>query len=173
MEIEVKIDEVFLFAKEYREETVESEPTGNQLRKLKFYTSITGSTKQKEIEEILNKSSFTLKVPSHGLDIKAKKENAVWSYQGGNLDENTIIGYQIEICELDKDLPEDWSIMGAQYSSIIMNWIRTRALAELLIEKGLTTWPEYEEKIKKVADRDFESLKNYIAYGLPEKKDEE
>lgn len=170
MSKQVFIDDLSLMVSDFVVENVASEPTGNILRKVVFTTTIIGLSTKETIEKIINKCTFYFHVPDEIDVIKVKKENETWSYTGTVLDENTTITYKIELVEHDKDLPEDWNMLAMQHHTNIMNWIRTRALSELLIEKGLITMPEYEAKINLVSERDFDNLHNYIVYGLLETK---
>lgn len=170
---EVFIENLPLTVSEFSMEMVKSEPTNNNLRKIVFTANITGESVQKTIEDLIGKPTFNFHVPGEIDIVKVKKENGTWSYKGNALDENTIITYKIELVEHDKDLPEEWNMFSGQLSVVIMNWIRTRALSELLVEKGLITNQEYVDKITQISKRDFDNLANYIRYGLPESKTEE
>jgi hypothetical protein len=163
----VKLDHITLTAEDLVLEQIESKPTGNMLRHFKFVTGICGISSQRQIADILAKESFTFEIPSESFSMKAVKKNARWSFSGEVVNENTLIEYQIQIQELDKDLPEGWNLFGGMLESIVMNWIRTRATADILFEKGVVTRAEYEEKIHTIVDRDFENLRRYIMYGLP------
>ena len=141
-----------------------NKPTGNKIKQIELKCDIVGKKNQKAISEIIKKS-FKLKIPSRSLEIKAKSTNNTWMYQGGQLDENTKIQYSITISEIDSDLPENWNVLVAVGDTAIMNWIRTRALGELLEEKGIATTKEYLDKIDSILDRDEKKIREYISYG--------
>jgi len=147
-----------------------NEPTGNILKQIELECEIIGKTKRGEIGGIL-KNVFVLKIPSQNIEIKAKSKTNSWSYQGYNLDENTSIKYNMEIEELDKDLPDDWNAFYALAGTTVDNWIRTRALSELLEEKGVSNLEEYEKKIELIQKRDRQKLVDWITHGKNEKKD--
>jgi len=77
----------------------------------------------------------------------------------------------MEIEELDKDLPDDWNAFYALAGTTVDNWIRTRALSELLEEKGVSNLEEYEKKIELIQKRDRQKLVDWITHGKNEKKD--
>jgi len=147
-----------------------NEPTGNILKQIELESNIIGKTKRKELGDIL-KNSFALKIPSQNIEIKVKAKNNSWNYRGSNLDENTSIKYNIEVEELDKDLPEDWNALFSFAGTVVDNWIRTRALAEILAEKGISKKDEYEEKIKLIHERDHKRLVEWLCYGKNDKKE--
>jgi hypothetical protein len=163
----VKIDHITLTAEDFVSESIESKPTGNKLRCLKFVSGICGISSQRQIADILAKDTFTFEIPSESFSMKASKKSARWSFSGDVVNENTLIEYQIQIQELDKDLPEGWNLFGGMLEGIVMNWIRTRATADLMFEKGLVTRAEYDDKIHSIVNRDFENLRRYLMYGLP------
>ena len=163
----VRIDNIPLTVEDLVIEQAVSKPTGNLLRKFQFVAGICGITSQRQVAEILSKESFVFEIPSESIRIRANKKSARWSFSGDVVNENTLIDYQIEIQELDKDLPEGWNLFGGMLESITMNWIRTRAMADLLFEKGVITRAEYDDKIHYIVDKDFENLRRYIMYGLP------
>jgi hypothetical protein len=167
LEKQVKLDDVILTAEGMAIEEVESRPTGNRLRRFEFLAVMRGISMQKRVAEILTKEAFSFEVPSDSIAIRAAKKNAKWSYSGDNLDEESMIEFHIDILELDKDLPEGWNMFGGMLEGITMNWIRTRALADLLAEKGIISRAEYEEHIHGIVDKDFEKLRRYLMYGLP------
>lgn len=146
-----------------------NEPTGNILKQIELECEIIGKTKRGQLGDIL-KDSFVLKIPSQNIEIKSKAKNNSWSYQGINLDENTSIKYNIEVEEIDKDLPENWNALISFAGTVVDNWIRTRALAEILEEKGISKKDEYEEKIKSIQERDHKRLVEWLCYGKNEKK---
>ena len=166
MKEEVYINGLRLEVYDYREESVVNEPTGNDVRKITFATNVIGDEKRKIITDNI-KDSFEIKI-SNDCVFKAKTESSSWKYTGNILDDTTPIIYSIEILELDKDLPEEHNALLSVVETSIMNWIRTRSISELLIEKGIISEQEYIEKINKVIERDFDNLKNVIAYGKPE-----
>lgn len=152
-----------------------SKPTGNILNFFKFSIRVQGIAKKDQLEEVLNKNSFTFKVPdaAEPLEFKAKKTNFIWSYTETPLTDDTVITANIEIAELDKDLPENHNVLVEVGSTAVANWLRTRAISSLLIKKGIITQEEYEQELKEVWDRDAENLNKLIAYGIPEPKKDE
>lgn len=169
---EIHINDMRLYAYDYQEENIINELTGNQLHKISFRVDIIGNHNQEVLSATLD-NTFEIRI-SESVKFKAKKENSTWSYNGQELNNATPINYYIVVVELDKDLPEDHNALVTMGSTVIMNWIRTRAISELLVEKGIITNQEYEDKINKLADRDFDNLKNFISYGIkePDKKKE-
>lgn len=163
---EIIINEISINVTNYTSEVTNNKPTGNTLQTIKFSTNIKGLSNHEKLVKLLE-APITFKIPSDNLEFRAKGKIGNWYYQN-SLDENTIIKHDIEITELDQDLPEEWNALGAMYSNNIMNWIRTRALAELLIEKGILTMEEYDNKIKVVSDRDYENMDNLLMYGKKE-----
>jgi len=147
-----------------------NEPTGNILKQIELECEIIGKTKRSQLGDIL-KDSFVLKIPSQDIEIKSKAKNNSWSYQGINLDEDTSIKYTIEVEEIDKDLPENWNALISFAGTVVDNWIRTRALMEILEEKGISKKDEYEEKIKLINERDHDRLVEWLCYGKEDKKE--
>jgi hypothetical protein len=164
---QIKLDDMTLNAEGMTIEEVESRPTGNRLRRYEFLAILRGVSMQKRVAEILTKEAFTFEIPEDSILTRAAKKNARWSYSGETLDEESLIEFHLDILELDKDLPEGWNMFGGMLEGITMNWIRTRALADLLADKGVISRAEYEDHIHAVVDRDFEKLRRYLMYGLP------
>ena len=120
-----------------KEETSQiNEPTGNELKQIDLEFKIIGKTKRKELRGIL-KDNFVLKIPSKNIEIKAKSKTNSYNYNVSNSDEDTLFKYNIEIEELDKDLPEDWDYRVGYGNEIINNYARSIALIDLLMEKGI------------------------------------
>lgn len=148
-------------------EVTTNQPTGNTLRTFTFTANIKGDDTREKLKALL-KYPFTFKIlDDSSTELRAKGNLGNWSYSN-KLDDNTVIKQDFEVNELDKDLPEDWNFLASQFENEVMNWIRTRALAELLIDKGIITYAEYEGKIKTVAERDFDNLRDLLLYGKKE-----
>jgi hypothetical protein len=168
--MKISINEVLLDTYDYNIEEIISEPTGNKLRKIIFHTSITGIVKKTELEDILSKKILRVKIEDEDIEFKAEKENRIFSYNGNGENDYTEYNYEIILIELDKDLPEEWNTMAAIYEQVIMNWIRTRAISSLLIDKGIFTEDEYLKRLDELGKKDFDNLRKLLAYGIPEPK---
>lgn len=148
----------------YRTEEIISEPTGNKLRLLHFDVDIIGDSRRKALSETI-KSIFEVKIPEADI-FRAKVENSSWSYSGGTLNDETLIRYSLSLQEVDSDLPEAHNVVGELALTVMFNWIRTRAISELLVEKGIIEKQEYVDKIKEIADRDLDNIRSQILYGI-------
>jgi len=167
---EIKINDLTVFVNSIEQEEVESQPTHNKLRQFSFKFDITGKEFEDKLEEALAEI-FEFKIMPDGIEFKAEKNNYSWSFSE-ELNNNTIIHCDLSIIEHDKDLPEDWNVIVSIRDNIITNWVRTRALSEILIEKGLTTPKEYEDKILKINKRDYEEMYNMLVHGLFKKEED-
>lgn len=166
---EIWLGNINVLAEDFSEEVVTNEITGNELRKIKFVAPLIGVEQREALGKTLQ-GNYTIAIPDEDIEFNAKTVKSMWSYNAQVLTDTTPIDYSIEAIELDKDLPEDHNLMGQITSAVIMNWIRTRAISELLIKKGVFSEQEYEDILSKVAERDFDNLKNLITHGVPERK---
>lgn len=171
--MKVIINDLILDAENYNFKMTTSEPTGSSLLRISFNASVTGKSNQDKLEEVLSKKIFNVKIEEENIEIRAKLINKNYSYKYDSSkvnEENRIYKYDIIIKEIDKDLPDNWNSIAVIKDTVIMNWIRTRAIGNLLIEKGLFTEKEYIDKIEELTKKDFDNLKKYIAYGITETK---
>ena len=148
-----------------------SEPTGNTLKRVKLKGEIRGKTTYNEFKELIKQKPLNVKISDDNINISCKYENESYSYTDTE-NEYTIYKYAFDFLELDKDLPEEWNMNVGFTTTAVMNWIRIRALSNLLIEKGIITLNEYENEIHKLAETDYDSLVKSVLYGLPPKKQE-
>ena len=69
-------------------------------------------------------------------------------------------------------LQDEWNVFTGLFHTATGNRARTRAISELLIEKGIISMEEYN-KLNEVAKRDFEEMKRFINEGEGKRTDEE
>lgn len=160
----IAINDMLIDAENFKSEVKENIPTGNKLLRIEFNTMVLGESQKIKFEENLKRIS-QIRIDDDDIKIKAIGRVKASSYRDMQDKEKIIYSYSIEVEELDKDLPEEWSYFTASHEANVMNWIRMRALSSLLIEKGIITFEEYENKIKELNQKDFEGLSNYILYG--------
>lgn len=148
-----------------KEETFTHEATNRELRKFKLDFIVIGQEQRSNLIAQTD-SPFDI-ILDNEIKLRVKKANSSWSYKN-DVDETTKIPITLELVELDPELPEDHDIKNMLNAEVILNWIRTRATSELLVEKGIISKEEYEEKLKDLIERDGKNLAYYIAYGKPE-----
>lgn len=161
----IVLDEVTLVATSIVEDSFVNKPTGNELKTFEVTFRISGKAQQEKVADILSKPKISFAYPFDEAEYFVKAKNNSWGYSGSELNETTLITYTAKLEELDKDLPEDWDYKTAFQLETIFNWARTRALHELLVEKGIITTEEYVGKIKQVQERDAQEMSNYLFFG--------
>lgn len=113
---------------------------------------------------LLNNEDFDIIVPSLNHEFKAKKISSSSSYQSP-LNQYTEVRFSVTYKEYSEDEKPEWNGLLGTTQTAIGNWARTRALSELLVEKGIISMEEYENKINIIIDRDFEEMREYIFEG--------
>lgn len=123
---------------------------------------------------LLNNEVFDIIVPSLNHEFKAKRLSSSSSYQSP-LNQYTEVCFSVTYKEYNEDEKPEWNGLLGTTQTAIGNWARTRAISELLVEKGIITMEEYEHKIGKIIDRDLEEMREFIFEGKAksEKKIEE
>ncbi|WP_188405506.1 DUF3219 family protein [Thalassobacillus devorans] len=110
---------------------------------------------------LLRENTFDIKVPEFDMDYKAKILSSSSSYND-QLTGDTPVRFSVELQEYDEENDSNWNATTATGVIGVQNWARTRALAELLQEKGILTKQEYDEKIRQVLDRDKEEMISFF-----------
>jgi len=133
---------------------------------------VKGANNYHLFSNLLKESTFDIKVPSLGHDFKAKRLYHSASYRDP-LNHDTEIQFSLVYKEYvpEEEQEGEWNVFSGLFHTAINNWSRTRALAELLEEKGIIKRSEYEDRIKLIGERDFEEMKKFILNG--ESKDDE
>lgn len=140
-----------------------------------FYLSfnVHGANNYHLFSNLIKEDIFDIKVPQMDQEFKAKRINHSSSYRN-SLEENTLINFCITYKEhiQEEEEKKEWNPLVGVGQTAINNWIRTRALSELLEEKGIITRKEYDDKLKEIGKRDFEDMKAFIGTGEYPKKEE-
>lgn len=123
---------------------------------------------------LFTKDSFDIEFPHLNKSFNAR----IVSYSTSNsesLNDNSIVNFRVtfkEFIEGDNEESE-WNDFDGIAQTTITNWVRVRALFELLEEKGILTKNEIDNKINEVGERDFEDMLQFIKTGEYPKKDSE
>lgn len=144
-----------------------NESTKKELNLVEFEGSIKGEKEFNNYKNAIEYSKINVKVPEQDLEFKAQKNGYSFSYTDREDKEDNIYNIKINLLEID-DSQSKYSgleIFGNIGFGISMNWARTRALSELLIEKGLITLEEYESKIKFIYERDKDEFTKALLAG--------
>ncbi|MCM3454420.1 DUF3219 family protein [Heyndrickxia oleronia] len=131
----------------------------NKNVKVEFQTI--GSNEYHLYSGLLSSNSLNVVIDELGLDFKARVRNYSRSYQD-KLEENTLAKFSFELFE---EKEEEWNTLAGVGITAMKNWTRTRAISELLIEKGYFSNDEYKSKLKEVTSRDSEEMLRYIKTG--------
>lgn len=138
-----------------------NEKTKNNINHITFEAEILGYREFNNYSNAIEHNELNIEIPSENIKFKGRKNGYSSSYTDLENKEQILYHIKINIDEIDKD--EVQSSSGDNFFvnmgiNTTRNWARTRALSELLIEKGLFTKEEYEEKIDFVWDRDREEF---------------
>ncbi len=147
-----------------------NESTKKELKTVKYIGEIIGEKEFNNYSNAIAQHEINVKIPNKNIEFVAQKNGYSSSYTDKINKQDIIYKVQINLVEIDKTQPQNtgFEIFGNMAHSICMNWARTRALSELLIEKGLFTFEEYESKIRNVYDRDNEEFRKTLLHGLLE-----
>lgn len=141
-------------------ELIDSE---NKAVKIEFQTA--GKNEYYLLSELLKSKSLSVSISELELEYKAKVANYTRSYQD-LLDEDTIANFSLELHEKTESDEDEWNALTGVAISTVRNWVRARSISEILIEKGLFTLEEYQNKLDEVGKRDKEEMLNYISKGI-------
>ena len=163
-----EIDENSLIAETEASCDTDSE---NELLVVSFSGALVGE-EQIDLLSSMLKGLFDFEIPEKNIAIKAKQVNLSYSYQD-SLSNDTAVRFKVIIKQYDEaeeDSSSGWDALGKQIgrmiSETICNWIRTRSISELLVEKGIITQEEYEDKLRTLMARDYEDMKNFLLDGI-------
>ncbi|MFB6471221.1 hypothetical protein ACFCW7_00005 [Paenibacillus glucanolyticus] len=145
---------------QYEESDFTNENTGKNLTKINFeFTS--DDEERAGLLKLFEQDAIAFEVPDEEKNLKVRKTDLSYSYTQGR----DLTRYSVTLEEID---PEDNSPKSTQdiiARSMLMtlnlaadNWKRTRAIAELLQEKGVFTKEEYQDKLNLVFERDHKEI---------------
>jgi hypothetical protein len=135
-------------------------------RKIEFEFTVIGENNYHLVNKLLNSGNvFNFEVPESAVELKVKKGTSSSSYKE-LLNERTIVNFSIELKEINPDEIPEWTVLTGTYQASMMNWIRTRAISELLKDKGIITIEEYEERIIHIRERDWDSMSEFLITGI-------
>lgn len=126
--------------------------------------SVRGESQYNLYTILFKERELDVKIPDLDYEFKATRVNSSSSYQN-ELNESTEVHLTFELKEYNEEEDNGWTIFNGYFSGIINNWSRTRALAELLEEKGIVSIEEYIDKIELVRERDFDEMREFIVNG--------
>ncbi len=141
----------------------EVEKIDEKQKEFRINFAVIGENNYNLYSSLLKGNNLNVKIPSYGIDFKASISHYSRTYQGP-LDEDTIINFSFIVKEKTDEGPE-WNLFTGLYLTAINNWVRTRALAKILKEKGLLTDEEYEKVLDEIYESDFEEMKKFILEG--------
>ncbi|NGP59897.1 hypothetical protein FLT15_16455 [Paenibacillus thiaminolyticus] len=160
---QIIINDVTVEVDSYVESKEMNDNTNKELTK--FEVEFHSNTDRDDILNLLDSESIILSVPEEGKVFNVKKTYSSYSSIVGKPQTN----YTVCFKEIDPDdnTPETYAellgrFMPLTFSLIAENWIRTRAIAELLQEKGICTKEEYTEKLDSVFKRDYKEIMNTL-----------
>lgn len=167
----VKINEIEIDAN-IDEQLEEDEQSGKKFIKYQLEFTARGKNNYAFISELLNKDEVHLIVEEKGINFQAKRISHSSSYRN-TLEDNTNVNFGVsyrEKIEADETDDNELSVLGGISRNSVINWGRTRALAELLEEKGIITKAEYAEKVEIVLERDWDEMTEFIMNGAKKDK---
>ncbi|MGG4267422.1 hypothetical protein [Peribacillus simplex] len=167
----VKINEIEIDAK-VDEQVEKDEQSGKSFIKYQLDFTAQGKNNYVFISGLLKKDEVHLVVEEKGINFTAKRIDHSSTYKN-ILEENTIVYFGVsyrEKTEVDEVNDNDWSVLNGIYINSLRNWVRTRALAELLEDKGIISAAEYLEKLDVVAKRDKDEMEEFFKNGPKEDK---
>lgn len=129
---------------------------------IRFEFYVIGESNYNLYNNLLKSGPATLEIPSENLKLNMKRDQLSSSYKD-LMDENTKVSFSVTYVEADET--NEWDQNTGLFITNLMNWARTRALSEILIENGLITKEAYDEKIADVLTRDKEEMLNFISTG--------
>ncbi|KMY49558.1 DUF3219 family protein [Peribacillus loiseleuriae] len=129
--------------------------------RMEFQTS--GSNEYHLFSELIGSNSLNVSIEDLGMAYKAKVQNYSRSYQD-KLADDTLANFSLELHEQDEE-GNEWNTQIGTSIATMQNWVRTRAISEILIEKGYFTAEEYNNKIDEVTERDQDKMLNFINTG--------
>lgn len=145
---------------DYEEDTFE---LGDKtLKELSFKFDAQGVREYELIKNLLGKKELSARF-NNNEEFNTKVSS--WSYQSPpDGEEDIVVTFSVTLKEVDPDYTE-WDLDKGLFLNSVMNWARTRALFEILEEKGYTTKQDYDERIKTIQQRDWDEMTGQIIDG--------
>jgi hypothetical protein len=159
---EILINDVIVRAFDITDEVLPNEFKNNkEERTLKFSFQVEGEQNYRLFSNLLKDKQLKIISEELGINQILQKKNSISRYTG-QLNQYTEVTFDVELIETnDRDLT-DKELMARGLIETIFNKVKTRVLADLLIEKGIITEEEYEEKLFIKSDEYIEKFKNEI-----------
>lgn len=157
---------------DYEHELVDNIDTGNKLNSISFSFDVEGESNRNLMINFIKNKEFHIEVQSHGLDFKAEIGTTSYSHS----DQSNKTNFSWEFKEIDGDEKNEPDILSNLAKTVIWNLARSRALSELLIEKGIITQNEYFDRAAIVLNRDRNEFLQEVTgrkYNEISKNDEE
>lgn len=166
----VKLEDTTLQVSDVITETVEHPITKNKILTMSFRGIIENEETLKIVLDLISNSAFDFSYDAENEPIQKRvkldsKEDFIYH----EMKESTQYSFAMTVTETDKDIPEDWDFLVGVCEGVIMNRLLIRSLIETFIQKGLFTREEFNAKTDMIKQRDYEALKKYLFYGIPEK----
>lgn len=151
---------------EFETKSLEVKPHESEKGKIviEFNFKVIGESNYNLYSNSLKNGPVRIQVPEKDVDIFAKKKSYSTSSSGDLEEKQTIFTVKYVECNENE---ENWTETKGINTTVLMNWVRTRALAEFLIENELMTKESYEKKILDIFNRDREEFINFISTGKP------
>lgn len=156
---QIIINEVTLQLVELEERKVINESTGNEIIEIQFKLITIGKNNYHLINNLITSGRLSVDVPSTDLKFVAKLSSSSISYQS-EMDEKTEVTISATLREVEEEDADD-PLVNITVQEV-RNTIRLTAVSELLIEKGVLTNEELEEKLNVVYKRDAQEITNRI-----------
>ncbi|MGF7058361.1 hypothetical protein [Brassicibacter mesophilus] len=140
------VNEMELIVENYNRDFIKSEVTSNRIIRIKCETKVRNDDNEK-LKQILEDSSFMLKIPDEMLEFKAKKGEITYNYTDGNpfKDENVEYTHVLEIIEFEE--PESMQSDEKTVPSSEMEILKKKVsfLERVLIEKGIISLDDIDK----------------------------
>ncbi|CAI8877737.1 DUF4265 domain-containing protein [Brevibacillus sp. IT-7CA2] len=170
----ILLNKVKIEVDEYEVVPVVDEKTGKELKTIEIVFRKNTEQEREIFINLLNQNKFSFEVPEQNLVLDVTRSNLSYRYT----DKSDYTTFTVSFKEIDpeniENVPESpyLFIFKGLIDVAIGNWLRTRAISELLQEKGIITKEEYDNQLSVVFERDHDKLLRELLDSFDQNLDE-